>query len=106
MFLSLGLINGFTMFHGIFDSYYYDENPNFIPIGKIHFGIILMGLTYIIGLIFYLNKIPEKYFPKKFDIWMNSHTIFHIFVVLAASIFLVTMFLLYDERNSRMCVFE
>lgn len=47
-------------------------------------GAIIMGILYLTGLFFYIKKIPERYCPKKFDIWFNSHTIFHIFVFIAA----------------------
>ena len=43
-----------------------------------------MGALYLIGASFYINKIPEKYYPKLFDVWLNSHTIFHCFVFAAA----------------------
>jgi len=46
-----------------------------------------MGVLYLTGAYFYVKKIPEKYHPKKFDIWLNSHTIFHIFVFFAAGEF-------------------
>lgn len=43
-----------------------------------------MGSTYLIGLFFYIKKVPERLIPKKFDIWFNSHTIFHICVFIGA----------------------
>jgi len=46
--------------------------------------LILMGLLYIIGTMFYALRIPERFFPGKFDIWFQSHQIFHVFVVAAA----------------------
>ncbi|KAF2844643.1 hemolysin-III channel protein-like protein Izh2 [Plenodomus tracheiphilus IPT5] len=41
-----------------------------------------MGLFYGMGVIFYITRFPEKYFPEKFDIWGASHQIFHILVVM------------------------
>lgn len=33
--------------------------------------LILMGLLYILGTMFYALRIPERFFPGKFDIWVN-----------------------------------
>jgi len=46
--------------------------------------LILMGLLYVLGTMFYALRIPERFFPGKFDIWFQSHQIFHVFVVAAA----------------------
>lgn len=32
----------------------------------------------------YANRVPEKWFPGRFDLFLHSHQIFHIFVVVAA----------------------
>ncbi|XP_052781129.1 adiponectin receptor protein-like [Mya arenaria] len=44
----------------------------------------LMGLLYIVGALIYAIRIPERLFPGKFDIWFQSHQIFHMFVLAAA----------------------
>lgn len=31
-----------------------------------------MGSFYGIGVIFYITRFPEKYFPEQFDIWVRS----------------------------------
>ena len=36
----------------------------------------LMGLLYILGAITYATRVPERFFPGKFDLWVN---IFHYF---------------------------
>lgn len=46
--------------------------------------LILMGFLYVCGTMFYALRIPERFFPGKFDIWFQSHQIFHVFVVAAA----------------------
>jgi len=46
--------------------------------------LFLMGLLYVIGAALYAMRIPERFFPGKFDIWLHSHQIFHVFVVCAA----------------------
>lgn len=32
--------------------------------------LILMGLLYILGAVFYTSRVPERFFPGKFDIWV------------------------------------
>lgn len=48
--------------------------------------LILMAAFYISGACLYAARIPERLFPGKFDIWFQSHQIFHVFVVAAAYI--------------------
>ncbi|KAL3270947.1 hypothetical protein HHI36_021452 [Cryptolaemus montrouzieri] len=43
--------------------------------------MILMGLLYIIGAVLYALRVPERFCPGKFDIWLHSHQIFHVFVI-------------------------
>lgn len=47
-------------------------------------GLGLMALLYISGATLYVLRIPERFFPGKFDIWASSHQIFHVFVFAAA----------------------
>jgi len=44
-------------------------------------------VIYFIGLCVFLWKIPERFFPGKFDYWFNSHQIWHVFVWLGNSWF-------------------
>ncbi|CAL7937856.1 unnamed protein product [Xylocopa violacea] len=46
--------------------------------------LILMGCLYILGAMFYALRVPERFFPGKFDIWFQSHQIFHVLVIAAA----------------------
>lgn len=46
--------------------------------------LVLMGLLYIIGALLYALRVPERWFPGKFDIWFQSHQLFHILVIAAA----------------------
>ena len=47
-------------------------------------GIIIMALLYIAGGALYALRIPERFWPGSFDIWANSHQLFHVMVVTAA----------------------
>ena len=43
-----------------------------------YFGILEEPL---IGALMYIKRIPEKFYPGKFDIFGSSHQFFHLFVV-------------------------
>lgn len=43
---------------------------------------ITSAFFYIIGIIFYITRFPEKKYIGKFDIFGSSHQLFHIFVLL------------------------
>ena len=45
---------------------------------------ILCGAFYITGAVIYAKKWPEKGNRNKYDIFGNSHNIFHTFVLLGA----------------------
>ncbi|XP_036302678.1 adiponectin receptor protein 1-like [Pipistrellus kuhlii] len=46
--------------------------------------LILMAVMYITGAGLFAARIPERFCPGKFDIWFQSHQIFHVLVVAAA----------------------
>ncbi|KAI6658613.1 Adiponectin receptor protein-like [Oopsacas minuta] len=51
-------------------------------------GMALMfcgGMFYIVGAGIYAIRFPERIFPGKCDLLLQSHTIFHIFVLIAAT---------------------
>ncbi|KAJ1780714.1 hypothetical protein LPJ59_007210 [Coemansia sp. RSA 2399] len=45
---------------------------------------VAMGATYILGGTIYGARVPERWWPGRFDYWLHSHQIFHVFVVVAA----------------------
>ncbi|CAF1373264.1 unnamed protein product [Rotaria sordida] len=45
--------------------------------------LCIMAVTYITGGIIYAIRIPERYFPGRFDIVGQSHQILHIAVIVA-----------------------
>eukprot|EP01090_Pellita_catalonica_P014701 TRINITY_DN3807_c0_g1_i2.p1 TRINITY_DN3807_c0_g1~~TRINITY_DN3807_c0_g1_i2.p1 ORF type:complete len:323 (+),score=3.62 TRINITY_DN3807_c0_g1_i2:32-970(+) len=49
------------------------------------FGILVMGLCYTLGCTFYMTRVPERWFPGKFNIsFLSSHCIWHYFTIAAA----------------------
>ncbi|RKP27579.1 hemolysin-III related-domain-containing protein [Syncephalis pseudoplumigaleata] len=47
--------------------------------------VVSMGAVYIVGAIIYAARVPERWWPGKFDIFLHSHQIFHLFVITAAT---------------------
>ena len=47
-------------------------------------SVLGMAVSYNVGALIYAVRFPEKIWPGKFDIWLHSHQIFHIFVVFGA----------------------
>lgn len=45
---------------------------------------LAMALSYLIGTMFYVTRIPERWRPGFFDLAGHSHQIFHVFVILGA----------------------
>lgn len=46
--------------------------------------LLLMGALYIFGAWIYAYRIPERWYPRTFDIFGSSHQIWHLFVIAAA----------------------
>lgn len=45
----------------------------------------LEGVFYALGVFFFVSRVPESVWPISFDIWLSSHQLFHILVVVAAA---------------------
>ncbi|KAJ2760660.1 hypothetical protein IWQ56_005434, partial [Coemansia nantahalensis] len=46
--------------------------------------VLGMCLLYFVGTVAYAFKLPERFRPGKHDVFLHSHQIFHVFVVVAA----------------------
>ncbi len=99
-----GVGNGLTILHSFYYSLYASPENDYMPINASYAGAILVGALYLSGLMFYIKKFPERYFPKTFDIWFNSHTIFHLFVFLAAVSHYFTLHYMFNIRNELKCI--
>lgn len=79
MFVALGLSGIVPAIHFIItDGFWYAVNNASLG------WLALMALLYIVGAVIYAVRIPERLLPGRFDIWFQSHQIFHILVVAAA----------------------
>jgi adiponectin receptor len=47
-------------------------------------SLVLMAVLYISGALLYAWRVPERFYPGKFDLWGHSHQIFHVLVIAAA----------------------
>ena len=64
---------------------------------------LIGGTTYAVGAIIYAAKIPERCFPKTFDFWLQSHTIFHWMIVCAACLHIWGSLRAFHERQLFPC---
>lgn len=79
VFIALGLSGVIPAMHYVITDGFYAA-VNFAALG----WLVLMAFLYISGALIYAFRIPERIWPGKFDIWFQSHQIFHMFVIAAA----------------------
>uniref|UniRef100_A0A0W0FRI0 HlyIII-domain-containing protein n=1 Tax=Moniliophthora roreri TaxID=221103 RepID=A0A0W0FRI0_MONRR len=46
--------------------------------------LLISGCLYISGALIYANRVPERFYPGRFDLFFASHQIFHVCVIMAA----------------------
>ncbi|KAJ1958732.1 hypothetical protein GGI12_004662 [Dipsacomyces acuminosporus] len=78
-FVSLGLSGAIPGVHA-YTLFGWDHLVNNMQV----YHMLAMGGFYILGATIYAARIPERLLPGRFDYWLHSHQIFHIFVVVAA----------------------
>jgi adiponectin receptor len=72
---SVGILPTIHMFVGL------PTNEQTVPLYK---GMFLMLVTYCVGMVIYIFKIPERWYPGHFDLLLHSHQLWHFFVLGAA----------------------
>jgi len=68
---------------------------------EIVIGEVFMGSLYLIGAFFYSSRIPERYYPGKFDSGCSSHVIWHFFTIAAALLQFWVCLRCYDTDRSK-----
>ena len=105
MYVGLGSFSGFALIHVVVQRYVFEnERADFFPCERIVHLILIMGALYIVGCQFYIFKFPERMMPGFFDIWLNSHTIWHMFVFAAACVHMYTLLETYSIRSTISCL--
>ncbi|KAI9164373.1 hypothetical protein H9P43_008212 [Blastocladiella emersonii ATCC 22665] len=79
IYIGSGVLSGLPIVHFLIANGFPDDIPWWAA-----YGWLVMGATYIGGAVIYAAKVPERWFPGKFDIILHSHTIWHLFVLSAA----------------------
>lgn len=72
-------------------------------VDAVHEALVLdlwMGAIYLLGTAVYTLKIPERFWPGKFDVAFHSHQLFHIAVVVAAMVHYKACGLMVQWRDS------
>jgi adiponectin receptor len=95
MFISLGLSGVVPVFHAI-TIYGYAGLEKRMCVS----WVITQGALYIFGAVLYAARFPERSAPGTFDIWGNSHQLFHGLVVLAAGVHLWGMAGAFDYHHT------
>ncbi|KAF6032146.1 ADIPOR2 [Bugula neritina] len=81
MFIALGLSGVIPAMHFVITDGFYEAVHN-ASLG----WLVLMAFCYIFGAVIYAVRVPERIWPGKFDIWFQSHQIFHVFVIAGAMV--------------------
>jgi adiponectin receptor len=69
----------------------------------VYTGVAWMMLFYAVGVVFYAARIPERWYPGHFDLWFNSHQIWHGFVLAATVVHLFSCIGTYQRYEALHC---
>ncbi|KAL6535255.1 hypothetical protein OROMI_026629 [Orobanche minor] len=78
LFLAMGLFGLIPLVHALVLNWN-DPHRNITLVYE-----SVMALSYIIGAVFYVTRVPERWRPGRFDLVGQSHQIFHVFVMIGA----------------------
>lgn len=106
MYGGLGLSNIIPYIHIVYYAAISSPENEYLPFDASYFWLLVMACLYLGGLTIYTLRIPERFFPKTFDIWLNSHTIWHICVFLAALVHLKAIVIVYNSRLQKPCFLD
>lgn len=101
MFVVLGVSTAFPLFYIAYGADKRYVNPEWLraPYWKAAF-------FYIVGAVLYALRMPERYFPKRFDNFGSSHQIFHVGVVAGTVIIFNAGMDQYISRKKFICPIE
>lgn len=94
LFATLGLSGVVPMVHQLL---LYKDVPH---VQQCVIYLTLMGVTYLFGAWLFATRVPECYFPGRFDFAFHSHQLFHIAVVIGAFFHFQATMVLLDWRET------
>lgn len=103
IFGSFALSGAVPMTHIVALSFQASQENDHMPADKCFLYFLLMACMYLGGLAIYASRVPERFYPKVFDIWFNSHTIWHVIVFFAALLHFYNLCLIYKLRLTKPC---
>lgn len=86
LFLGYGLSGVLPVIHWVARELAYGERPFLTLDHRPTLLLVTMAVAYVCGALLYLFKLPEGKFIGRFDLWFNSHQLFHLMVI-AGSLF-------------------
>lgn len=104
LFVALAFTNFIPLTHFIILSFYHSIDNDYLPINDSIYYLFGVILCYLIGFVFFIFKIPERFYPNTFDIWLNSHTIWHFFIFLASIMYFFGLCSIYSSRLNKPCL--
>ena len=57
-----------------------------LPVWRVLWPLCAMLGLYSVGFLFYVSRFPERWYPKRFDVWLSSHQFWHCFILLAVRV--------------------
>ena len=67
--------------------------------------VLFEGFFYLAGAYIYAMRLPEKYFPGKFDLIFHSHQLWHLFIVIGAYMHYQASLHFVHARLSKGCLY-
>ncbi|KAK6503314.1 hypothetical protein TWF481_008337 [Arthrobotrys musiformis] len=57
------------------------------------------GISLLVGVCLFVGRVPERFWPGKFDIWGHSHQLFHIFAVIGTGFHVAALVAAYNYQQ-------
>lgn len=99
MLFSLGVFSFLPKIHYEIN---FDETIGMIPDAKVY-NYYIGAFMIFLGFICFNKKLPERFYPGKFDLLLSSHQIWHIFVVIGFHYYNKAILEVYYNRVMHIC---
>lgn len=95
------IVAGYSTVPGIIHLAYYTEARLVHPFAV--WPWLTGGILYAVGAIIYALNVPERFVKKTFDIWLQSHSIFHWMILAAAMLHFWASLRVFHQRQVSPC---